>query len=94
MFELQGIDNEEFLTYKGRPLVRKDEEIIYGDLNRKHHVKMMIMTEKEVSGFTVPDIIVVQLFEDSNIMPLRQFKAKGLYDALDTAAVWLDGFNK
>ena len=55
---------------------------------------MMIMTEKEVSGFTVPDIIVVQLFEDSNIMPLRQFKAKGLYDALDTAAVWLDGFNK
>ena len=52
------------------------------------------MNEKNVSGFDIPDIIVVQLFEDSNIMPIRQFNAKGLYDALDTAAVWLDGFNK
>ena len=94
MFDVKGIEKGEFIEYKGRPLVRKDDEIYYGDLSR-YYVKMMIMTEKEVAnGESVPDIIPIQLFVPGKTFPERQFNAKGLHDAFETATVWLDGFDK
>ena len=36
MFELEGIEAGEFLSYKGKPLVRQEDEIIYGDLSDKN----------------------------------------------------------
>ncbi len=92
MFELVGIGEDEFLTYKERPLVRSGVEIFYGDLNASAHVEMRIMKEKEVSGFKIPEDIMVQLFEKDIPAPKRSFKSKGLFDALDTAAHWLDGY--
>ena len=94
MFDVKGIEKEEFIEYKGRPIVRKDDEIYYGDLS-KYYVKMMIMTEKTVAnGESVPDIVPIQLFIAGKVFPERQFNAKGLYDAFETASVWLDGLDK
>lgn len=94
MFDLKGIEKGEFIEYKNRPVVRKDDEIYYGDLS-KYYVKMMVMTEKPAkNGETVPDIIPVQLFAPGAALPERQFNCKGLYDAFETATAWLDGKNK
>ena len=94
MFDVKGIEKGEFIEYKGRPLVRKDDDIYYGDLSA-YYVKMMIMTEKKSkSGDDIPDLIAVQLFAPGEMFPKRQFSAKGLYDAFETAAAWLDGFDK
>ena len=41
MLNVTGIENGEYLEYKSRPLVRKDDEIFYGDLS-VYYVKMMI----------------------------------------------------
>ena len=94
MFDLKGIEKGEFVEYKGRPLVRKDDDLYYGDLS-KYYVKMMVMTEKTAkNGESIPDIIVVQLFEPGTLALKRQFNAKGFADAFETATAWLDGFNK
>ena len=45
MLDVNGIESNEFLEYKGRPLVRKEDEIYYGDIS-SFFVKMMIMNEK------------------------------------------------
>ena len=93
MFDVKGIEKGEFIEYKGRPIVRKEDELYYGDLST-YYVKMMIMTEKTVNGESVPDIIPIQLFVPGKMFPERQFNAKGLYDAFETATAWLDGFDK
>ena len=57
MLETMGVTPEEFLEYKGRPLVRKDNDIYYGDLSDNYHVFMMVMTDKPTSkGIDVPVI--------------------------------------
>ena len=94
MFETIGINNDEFVEYKGRPLVRKDDDIYYGDLSQ-YYVKMMIMTEKSSKGGeNIPDNIAVQLFAPGKAFPEKQISAKGLTDAFETAAAWLDRYNK
>ncbi len=95
MFDVKGIDNGEFLEYKGRPLVRKDDDLYYGDLS-EYYVKMMIITEKASSkaGENIPDNIAVQLFAPGKPFPEKQISAKGLSDAFETAAAWLDRYNK
>lgn len=79
MLKVEGIEKGEYLEYKGRPLVRKEEEIYYGDLSSSY-VKMLIMSE---------DKILVQLFMNDSDKIERQFVANGLSDALQTASVWL-----
>ena len=95
MFETKGIESGEFLEYKGRPLVRKEDDIYYGDLS-EYYVKMMIMTDKtsSKSGETIPDNIAVQLFAPGKAFPEKQISAKGLSDAFETASAWLDRYNK
>ncbi len=86
MLNAKGINESEFLEYKGRPLVRKDNEIYYGDLSDKFHVFIMIMA---------PGAIMVQLMAKDSNRPERQYISKeGLADALETAAVWLESYNK
>lgn len=90
MLDVNGIESNEFLEYKGRPLVRKDDEIYYGDIS-SNYVKMMIMNEKIAKNEeTIPVSIVVQLFKPGNAFPVKQFVATGLHDAFETASVWLD----
>lgn len=95
MFDVKGIGDGEFLEYKGRPLVRKDDDLYYGDL-AQYYVKMMIMTEKASgkNNENIPDSIAVQLFAPGKPFPEKQISAKGLSDAFETAAAWLDRYNK
>ena len=89
MLNANGVDAGEFLEYKGRPLVRKDNDIYYGDLSAKYHVHMIIMSEKELKGTTVPDKIVVQLIPKGSMMPEKNIMSTSLSDALETADAWL-----
>jgi hypothetical protein len=38
MLNAEGVANNEFLEYKGKPLVRQGDDIFYGDLSEKHYV--------------------------------------------------------
>ena len=90
MLNAEGVTNEEFLEYKGRPLVRHDGDIYYGDMSAKYHVHMIVMSEKEVKGTMIPDKIVVQLVPNGSIMPEKNIMSTSLIDALETAYAWLE----
>ena len=95
MLNTQGVESGEFLEYKGRPLVRKDNDIYYGDLSDKYHVYMMIMVEVPSSkGIEVPATIMVQLMPRDGKSPEKQIISKTLTDALETAHAWLERYNK
>lgn len=91
MLNTQGVSNDEFLEYKGRPLVRQGDDIYYGDMSDEYHVYLMIMDDKETAkGVNVPTTIMVQLKQKDSVMPKKQVISNSLLDALETAAAWLD----
>ena len=90
MLNAEGVTKEEFLEYKGRPLVRHETDIYYGDLSAKYHVHMIVMSEKEVKGVQVPNKIVVQLIPQGSMMPEKNIMSSSLVDALETADAWLE----
>jgi len=91
MLNVTGVNNDEFLEYKGRPLVRQGDDIYYGDLSREYHVYLMVMDDKDVKGVKVPTTIMVQLRQKDSAIPKKQnLCTNGLVDALEIAVAWLD----
>ena len=94
MLIAEGVKGD-FLEYKGRPLVRQDDDLYYGDLSENYHVYLMVISEKKAkNGDDIPDQVIVQLMKKGETKPEKQTISKGLYDALDTATAWLDRYNK
>lgn len=90
MLNAEGIANNEFLEYKGKPLVRQGDDIFYGDLSGKHYVYMMVMGDKKTStGEEVPGTIMVQLLESATKKPIKQKITNGLAEAFEFAEAWL-----
>ena len=52
---------EKFLTYKGKPMVRKGDTIYYGSTEEKHIVMIKINSTKDVGGVEVADKVTVHL---------------------------------
>lgn len=85
----------EFLTYKGKPLVRKGKEIYYGDMSEKYVIKLDVLSEKEEDGVKIPDRIAVQLMLSDTQLSVKERTKKssekqGLYEAMDLGVVWLE----
>lgn len=91
MLNAEGVSSNEFLEYKGKPLVRQGDDIFYGDLSEKHYVYMMIMSDKKTSkgDATVPGTIMVQLLESATKKPIKQKITNGLAEAFEYAEAWL-----
>ena len=89
MLNAIGVKKGEFLEYKGRPLVRKDNDIYYGDLSEKYHVFMMIMAElptekgveipKNIAGLMMAAIISdTLLFRSPTVTEIDKAAARHL----------------
>lgn len=85
----------EFLTYKGKPLVRKGDTIYYGNTDEKFIIMMQVKSTTKSGGEDVADKIVIQLLHnDQDMAPekrvVKSSEKNGLYNAMDIASVWLD----
>ncbi len=91
MLKFEGVSENEFVEYKGKPIVRQGDDIFYGDLSEKYFVYMMIMsTKKSPKGdYQVPDTIMVQLLDSQTKKPEKQKITNGLVEAFDFAEAWL-----
>ena len=83
------------LTFKGRPLMRKDNLIYYGSMADSHIILLQILDYKKVGDTDVANKVSIQLqLTDPNIKGRAQIVKKaekqGLYTALDLGAVWLE----
>ena len=88
-------EKKEFLTYQGRPLVRKDNVIYYGDMSEKYVVMLQIMSTKKEGDMEVADKASVQLMDtDADKRPkdriIKKSEKTGLYNAMDIGAIWLE----
>ena len=93
---LDGIKGK-VLEYKGKPLVRQDNELYYGNMSDKFILFLMIMTEKEdeKTKATVPGKVMVQIIPtDGSNRVEKQGMANGLYEALDLGSAWLERANR
>ena len=83
------------LTFKGRPLMRKDNLIYYGSMADSHIILLQIVDYKKVGDTDMANKVSIQLqLTDPNVKGRAQIVKKtekvGLYTALDVAAVWLE----
>jgi hypothetical protein len=84
----------DFLTYKGKPLVRNGNTIYYGDMNDDYVIMMRILSTKEFGDTDLASKVSVQLVNtDPNVSIkekiVKTSEKKGLYAAMDIADIWL-----
>ncbi len=83
-----------YLMYKERPLVRENNVIVYGNMADEYVLLLTIMSEKEVGGKTVPDMVLIQINKTDPNLPDHEKIAKqdikqGLYEAFELGYIWL-----
>ena len=85
---------QEFLTYKGFPLVRCGSDIYYGNAYDPFVVWIKIDSMKDLNGTQVADRVLIHLINNDPDVPLKdkvpkKSEKKGLADAIELAAIWL-----
>ena len=88
-------DQKELLTYKGRPLMRKDNMIYYGSMADAYIVMLQILETKNENDLELATKVSVQLqLTDPGVRAkdrvVKKSEKDGLYTALDVGCVWLE----
>ena len=86
---------DKILTYKGHPLMRKDNLIYYGSMADSHIVMLQILETKKVGDLDVASKVSVQLqLTDANLKSrdrvVKKSEKESLYAAMDIASIWLE----
>ena len=86
---------DKILTYKGHPLMRKDNLIYYGSMADSHIVMLQILETKKQGDVDIATRVAVQLqltdpAAKSRDRIVKKSEKAGLYTALDLGSVWLE----
>lgn len=84
-----------FLTYKGKPLVRSGNVIFYGNLTDKNVVMMQILDESPDGDIRKATRISVELQNNDpeakpNERVIQKTEKRSMADAMEIATIWLD----
>ena len=87
--------DEKVLTYKGRPLMRKDNLIYYGSMADSHIIMLQVLESKKVNDTDIATRVAIQLqLTDPNARGrdriVKKSEKDALYTALDLGCVWLE----
>lgn len=87
--------DEKVLTYKGRPLMRKDNLIYYGSMADSHIIMLQVLESKKVNDTDIATRVSIQLqLTDPSARGrdriVKKSEKDGLYTALDLGCVWLE----
>lgn len=83
-----------FLRYKGYPLVRNKDEIYYGNMNDEYVIWMQITEKTRIGDLDVASRVkIYKMATDEKLSPMeaikKQSEKSSLYEALDIAYAWL-----
>lgn len=86
---------DNLLKYKGKPLLRKGNDIYYGNFSDNYIVLLKVLSKKTLGKEEVPDKISVQLLSTDEKLSaakrvIKTSEKNGLYNAMDIGAVWLE----
>lgn len=85
----------DLLMYKGKPLIKQDNVIYYGNMDDKYVTMIQIVETKDTDGMKLPSKLLVQLaLTDPEVKMrdkiVRKAEKNSLYDAIEIATVWLE----
>ena len=83
------------LTYKGRPLIRKDAIIYYGSMTDKYIIMLQVLSAEQKEGYSLSGHVSVQLQYtapeiSSKDRVVKSAERDGLYDAMELGSIWLE----
>ncbi|MDE6031218.1 MAG: hypothetical protein K2G32_06340 [Oscillospiraceae bacterium] len=80
-----------FFYYRGYPLIRSGDTIFYGSGGDEYAARLTIKDTRKINDLDVPNKIMVQLIpkNPANLANARKGEFIGLYEALDTAHIWI-----
>lgn len=86
---------ENFLMYKGKPLVRSGNTLYYGNMSDPYVILMQITSTQSGYDMDMAEKISIQLLAtDADLRPkeriIRKSEKVGLYNALDIGSIWLE----
>lgn len=86
---------QEYLMYKGYPLVRSGNCIYYGYMSDPYVTQLQILHKTKQDGLDVADKIkVYKISTDEKLNPMEAIvktsERTSLFDALDLANAWLE----
>lgn len=76
------------LIYKGKPMVKRGNTVIYGDINDKYYIHISILDTSTEQDLELASEVVVSLMENGRVV--KKAEREGLYRALDIGAFWLE----
>ena len=76
------------LIYKNRPLVKRGNTVIYGDISDDYYVRMEILDTESYQDLELATDLVVTLMSGGQVV--KKAEREGLYRALDIGAYWLE----
>ena len=88
------LSKNQYVLYKGLPLVRDGDMLCYGDLDEKYILTLNILAK---DGNNNPNMIMVQICHSSDrnkIVKGKQAFKNDLYEALDLGREWLEHLRK
>lgn len=88
-------ENQSFLTYKDRPLVRSGNVIFYGNLTDKYVVMMQILDAEEDGDVSKSTKITVELQNNDpeakpNERVIQKTEKKSMAEAMEIGTIWLN----
>ncbi len=86
---------DELLSYKGRPVSRKDNMIYYGSMADKFIIMFQILESKTENDAQVATKVSVQLQQTAPDVKakdriVKKTETNGLYEAFDIGSIWLE----
>ena len=75
------------LIYKGKPMVKRGNTVIYGDINDKYYIHISILDTDTEKDLELATEVVVSLMENGRVV--KKAEREGLYRALDIGEFWL-----
>lgn len=76
------------LIYKGKPLVKRGNTVIYGDIADDYYVRMEILDTESYQDLELATEVVVTLMSGAQVV--KKAEREGLYRALDIGSYWLE----
>ncbi len=76
------------LIYNGRPLVKRGNEVIYGDINDPYYIHIRILETSNKKDLELATYVVVSLMQ--GVKMVKKAEREGIYRALDIGAFWLE----
>lgn len=81
-------EKSNILHYKGKPLVRKDNMIYYGDPEENYVILLIVENSEKINDLDVSTKIQI-ILQKRNGDVVKKAVREGLYSAMDIGSIWL-----